>query len=194
MIDSYCRKPYQTICINPVLPFFRHLHPQTVTLIGCAFGLAVFPLLFFNFPWLAFFALVLSGFLDTLDGSLARYLHLTSPKGAFLDIVCDRAVECSVVLGLFFVHPEVRAIPSILMLVSILLCITTFLVVGIFTENQSKKSFFYSPGLIERAEAFIFFSVMILFPSTFSVTAYLFAGLTIFTALVRLWQFLTCHR
>jgi archaetidylinositol phosphate synthase len=94
-------------------------------------------------------ALVLSGFLDTLDGSLARHLNKTSS-----------------------------------------ICVTTFLVVGIFTKNDSQKSFFYSPGLIERAEAFIVFSLMILLPFTFSVLAWGFIALTFLTAFLRLWQFI----
>ena len=75
------------------------------------------------------------------------------------------------------------------MLGSILLCITSFLVVGIFTPNHSSKSFHYSPGLIERAEAFLFFIVMIFVPYYFTFFAFLFATLVALTALIRLWQF-----
>jgi len=190
MIDSYYRQVYQKTCIDPILPFCNKLSPQIITLISCLLGLIVCPLVIFDFPWIAFLVLMLSGFLDTLDGSLARYLNLVTSKGAALDIVCDRIVEFSVILGLFFVDINVRAIPSVVMLGSILLCVTTFLVVGIFVENQSMKSFFYSPGLIERGEAFIFFSIMILFPTTFIIAAYLFSALTISTAMFRFWEFM----
>lgn len=190
MIDSYYRQVYQKVCVAPILPFFNRLSPQTLTLSSCLLGLTVCPLIIFGFPWIAFFGLLLSGFLDTLDGSLARYLNLVSSKGAALDIVCDRIVEFAVIIGLFFVDANARAFPSILMLGSILLCITTFLIVGIFVENQSVKSFFYSPGLIERGEAFLFFSIMILFPSAFFIAAYLFSALTLFTAIFRLWEFM----
>lgn len=190
MIDSYYRKIYQRVCVEPFLPFFKRFSPQTLTLLSCFIGLMICPLLMFNFPWIAFLALLLSGFLDTLDGSLARYLNVASSKGAALDIVCDRIVEFAVIMGLFFVDTSARALESLLMLGSILLCITTFLVVGIFVENQSVKSFFYSPGLVERGEAFMFFSIMILFPSTFIVAAYLFSALTFFTAFFRLWEFI----
>ena len=190
MIDSYYRQAYQKVCVEPVLPFFYRLSPQTLTLSSCLLGLIVCPLVILDLPWVAFLALLLSGFLDTLDGSLARYLNLVTSKGAALDIVCDRIVESAAIIGLFFVAANIRALPSLVMLGSILLCITTFLVVGIFIENQSMKSFFYSPGLIERGEAFIFFSIMILFPSTFMIAAYLFSALTFFTAIFRLWEFM----
>jgi phosphatidylglycerophosphate synthase len=190
MIDSYYRQAYQKVCVEPILPFFNWLSPQTVTLSSCLLGLMICPFIIFDLPWIAFLGLLLSGFLDTLDGSLARHLNLVSSKGAALDIVCDRVVEFAVVIGLFFVDPPTRGLPSLLMLGSILLCITTFLVVGIFVENKSIKSFFYSPGLIERGEAFIFFSLMILFPSTFVIAAYLFSALTLFTAIFRLGEFM----
>lgn len=194
MIEGHYRKVYQKVCIEPLLPFFHTFAPQTITLLGFLIGLMVGPLIFFHFPWTAFLALLLSGFFDTLDGSLARYLQLTSSKGAALDIVCDRVVEFSVIMGLFFADVNTRAFPCLLMLGSILLCVTTFLVVGIFVENPSTKSFFYSPGLMERAEAFLFFSLMILFPSIFLIAAYLFSVLTFFTAFLRLWEFMKNER
>lgn len=190
MIDSYYRQTYQKVCLEPILPFFCWLSPQTVTLFSCLLGLMICPFIIFDFPLIAFLGLLLSGFFDTLDGSLARHLNRVTTKGAALDIVCDRIVEFAVVIGLFFVDPPTRGLPSLLMLGSILLCITTFLVIGIFVENKSMKSFFYCPGLIERGEAFIFFSIMILFPSIFMVVAYLFSALTLFTAIFRLREFM----
>ena len=189
-MDSYYRNAYQKGLVEPFLPFFKKFSPQSLTLLSCFLGLMVCPLIIFGSPWIAFIALMLSGYLDTLDGSLARYLNQVSSKGAALDIVCDRVVEFAVILGLFLSDIEARAVPSILMLGSILLCVTTFLVVGIFVENKSVKSFFYSPGLIERGEAFLFFSLMILFPSTFMIAAYLFSVLTVSTAGLRLSEFM----
>jgi phosphatidylglycerophosphate synthase len=190
MIDSNYRKIYQKVCVDPILPFIIRISPQIITLLSCLTGLMAFIFIVLDFPWVAFLALMVSGFLDTLDGSVARYLNVASSKGAALDIVSDRMVEFFVIMGLYFVDPALRAFPSLLMLGSILLCITTFLVVGMFVENKSVKSFFYSPGLIERGEAFIFFSIMILFPSSFISAAYLFSSLTFFTAVFRLYEFI----
>lgn len=188
MLEGYFRKSYQTHILEPILPLLR-IHPQTLTFVGCLAGLSIPPLLYFNYTYFAFLALIVTGFLDTLDGALARHLKLTSEKGAALDITCDRIVEFAIILGLFSVNPTTRGLPCILMLGSILICVTTFLVVGIFTQNQTHKSFYYSPGIIERAEAFLFFSFMILLPDTFAAAAYLFSALTLATALIRLQQF-----
>jgi archaetidylinositol phosphate synthase len=191
MIETHLRKIYQKYCIDCYLHFkiFRKIDPKLLTCFACLLGISTLPLLAFNLPLLAFLCLIFSGFLDTLDGSLARMYQKTSPKGAAFDILSDRLVEFCVILGLYCVDPTSRALPTLCMLGSVLICVTSFLVVGIFTENNSEKGFHYSPGLIERAEAFIFFAVMILFPSTFLFLSYLFTGLVFITACIRMFQF-----
>ncbi|NCT57292.1 MAG: hypothetical protein GW760_06250 [Legionella sp.] len=77
-----------------------------------------------------------------------------------LDITTDRFVEFVVLLALWSVSPQERGFCAILMLGSILLCITSFLIVGIFTANDSDKGFRYSPGIMERAEAFSFLVIL----------------------------------
>lgn len=192
MIETSLSKTYQKCCINPLLRFnaLNRIRPVIFTCLSCFAGLAILPLLVYNLNVYAFVFLLISGFLDTLDGSFARHTNTASAKGAALDIVSDRIVECAIILGLFCVEPSSRALPAILMLGSILICVTSFLIVGIFTENNSEKSFHYSPGLIERAEAFIFFGIMILIPSTFFYLSYLFSSLVLVTAFIRMAQFL----
>lgn len=192
MIDSYGRSIYQKVCVIPLLPFLSKLTPVTLTFCALITGVSVMPLLAMKYLGFAFAMLLLSGFFDTVDGSVARFKNRTTDLGAALDITGDRIVEFSVILGLFLFHPEERALGCLLMLGSILICITTFLVVGIFTQNRSEKGFHYSPGLMERGEAFIFFSLMILFPEPFIYLAYLFSALVFGTAIRRLWQF-TSH-
>ncbi|MBI2742376.1 MAG: CDP-alcohol phosphatidyltransferase family protein [Chlamydiales bacterium] len=192
MIEANFRKIYQSVCVDPLLRFkiIYKLPPNLLTCLSTLFGLSVTPLLFFGLYIEAFIFMIFSGFLDTLDGSLARYLKISSSKGAVLDIVSDRLVEFAILLGLYSIDPHSRALPTIVMLGSILICVSSFLVVGIFTENKTQKGFFYSPGLIERAEAFIFFSIMILFPKSYLFLSYLFAFLVFVTAAIRIGQFL----
>jgi archaetidylinositol phosphate synthase len=192
MIEAYFRKNYEKMCIEPLLKTkaLERIHPHYLTIAACLTGISVAALLYFEHPFFAFAALAISGFLDTLDGCLARRTSRASSQGAALDILCDRLVEFSIIFGLYLVAPTSRALPTILMLGSILICVTSFLVVGIFQSNTSEKSFFYSPGLIERAEAFLFFSAMILFPIAFTSLAYLFSILVFFTAWFRMIQFI----
>lgn len=191
MIEAHFRKNYQKLFVDPILNFriLQKISPQIITCMACILGLTIFPFLFFGYRLLPFSMLMASGFLDTVDGSLARKQKTSSSFGAALDIVSDRIVEFAILLGLYSVDPSTRALPTILMLGSIFICVTSFLVVGIFSEKHSEKSFFYSPGLIERAEAFFFFGLMILLPKSFELLSYPFSLLVFMTAFIRMNQF-----
>lgn len=191
MIDSRFRNPYQRWIVEPILKTqaIQRFSPNTLTLFACLFGISILPLLALHYSHLALAALIMTGFLDTLDGSLARHLKTTSPKGTVFDITSDRLVEFSIILGLYAFDPTHRALGTLLMLGSVLICVTSFLVVGIFEDNQTEKGFHYSPGIMERAEAFLFFGAMILFPSYFMILAILFTSLVFLTAVIRLRQF-----
>ncbi len=192
MIDTNLRKAYQKHCIDPLLrkPLIKKIDPMLITTLATLTGICIYPLLAFHYSLVAFVFLFISGFFDSVDGSQARERGKTSAKGAAFDITSDRIVEFAVILGLFAVDPETRGLPALLMLGSVLICVTSFLIVGIFTPNRSDRSFHYSPGLMERTEAFIFFGLMILLPSTFSFLAYFFSILVMLTALIRMLQFI----
>lgn len=196
MIDSRWRAAYQKWMIEPLLKkkFIQQFHPQTVTGLALFLGLLIPIFLSLGLPPLALTSLALSGFLDTLDGSLARHLKLTSPEGAVFDITSDRLVEFAILLGLFLQNSQDRGLLCLLMLGSILFCITSFLVVGIFTPNETEKGFHYSPGLVERTEAFVFFAMMMAFPKGFFWLATAFICLVTLTALVRLLNFFQRNR
>jgi len=60
---------------------------------------------------LGFLLFLLSGFLDVVDGAVARTAGQTSAAGAFLDGVLDRYVEALLILGLlFYIGPEAEFI------------------------------------------------------------------------------------
>jgi archaetidylinositol phosphate synthase len=192
MIETYLRGPYQYYFVDPLASFLvrKSTRPVLITFGALLAGIAATPFIAWEYAYAATFLILLSGYFDTLDGTIARTSGQTSPQGAVLDIVSDRIVEFAIVLGLFLADPLSRGLACILMLGSILLCITSFLVVGIFSENKGEKSFHYSPGFMERAEAFTFFILMILFPTSFFILAALFTTLVTLTAIVRISQFL----
>lgn len=192
MIEQYVRPVFQKLIFdNLVFHINKHtkLTANQLTYLSCIMGMSVLPCLFFDYKWLALLLLWSSGLFDVLDGSLARTTHNKSPAGAMYDIVSDRAVEFFVIYGLFVVNSSDRANLCLIMLGSILICVTSFLVVGILTDNDAEKSFHYSNGLMERCEAFIFFSLMILFPSQFILLSVVFIILVCYTTVVRLYEF-----
>lgn len=194
MIESFVRPYLQRILVDPIANALNSqslmaISPVFVTAVAALLGACTFIAIVTHHLWSAVIFLLLSGLCDVLDGTLARKSERASAIGTVLDISCDRLVEFLVILGLFCLDPKGRGLVCLLMLGSILLCITTFLVVGIFTDNHSDKGFYYSPGLIERAEAFGFFVLMMLLPQWFLPLAWLFTILVLYTAVVRLCQF-----
>lgn len=194
MIDSKFRGFWQKIFIDKLALFCHRLglSPAHLTLTAFILGILVLPALAFKQEALAVFLLISSGLLDTSDGTLARLQKCASNSGSILDIACDRGVEFSVVLGLYFYDPS-RGLWLLLLLGSFYLCVTTFLLSGIFTPNQSNKSFHYSPGLIERAETFIYFPLAIIFPLFFKYLTLVFCFLVFLTAIRRFFQMYFNH-
>ena len=193
MIEQMIRPWYEKLLVTPIvarLAYAQRVKPAVVTLLALLFGVLAALSIFSNNQYLACLLLLLSGYCDSLDGSLARYLGQDSPKGAVLDIVFDRVVEFLILFALLGVDPVHRALPAFSMLGATFICVTSFLVVAIFSANQGAKSFHYSAGLIERAEAFLFFIAMILLPAMFSLFAYLYTFLVLYTAARRVYQFL----
>jgi phosphatidylglycerophosphate synthase len=137
-----------------------------------------------GFPIAAVVILWISGYLDAADGTLAR---LTKPSkwGNILDITFDRVVEAASIIALLLVYPDAY-LPIALNLAAILITITTFLVTGNVITNSGAKGFHYNPGIMERTEAFVFFSLMMLFPKAVSGLAWLFFLLLLITTVKHL--------
>ncbi|MGJ3494777.1 Inner membrane protein YnjF [Piscirickettsia salmonis] len=193
MIDSHLSGVYQRLLVLPVARMCR-LSANTITILGLLSGLVSALCIALDWPYWAACLLLLSGYLDSLDGVVARYYAQSSNQGCVLDVFCDRMVECAVMLGLLLVDPGARALAAFLMLGASYLCITSFLVTAIFSKQAHYKSFHYSPGLMERCEAFVFFIVMILWPAGFTGLAFAYSSLVLLTALMRVGQFIYFHR
>jgi archaetidylinositol phosphate synthase len=187
MIEVYLRPFCQRIIFSPLavlLAKYSNVHPNSITILAGMVGVGVVPALYFHQQYVAISLILLSGLMDILDGSLARLTEQTSSWGAYLDIFTDRFVESCILLGIYFYYPQ-HGLLVILMLISILLCVTSFLLAGLFVANEGEKGFHYSIGLIERAEAFIFFILMILFEKAFVGLSILFVCSVTFTSVVR---------
>ena len=196
MLERYIRNYYQAIFVNPLARLLNktgYFTPNWITLFAVITGVLAAIGLFANWPIFACILLLLSGYLDTLDGTLARLSKKNTITGTVLDITADRLVEFLIVLGLYSISPINRATVCLWLLGGFLLCVTSFLVVGIFTEKKGEKGFSYSPGLIERPETFLFFILMILFPVLFYWLAWLLVILVFYTAAMRIFQFYQQH-
>ncbi|WP_041121365.1 CDP-alcohol phosphatidyltransferase family protein [Jeotgalibacillus alimentarius] len=181
MLDTYGRKYAEPVIrktADRFLTFGWTANQVTIGafIIGSASGI----IYYLGFPILAVIVLWLSGFLDAVDGSMARATK-TSPFGTVMDVTFDRIVEISVILGVAFLYPDIMW-AALLLMASIVISMTIFLTVGNVSENNGVKSFRYQAGLAERTEGFLFLSVMMLAPSIVLWTTLTFFAVEIFTA------------
>ncbi len=133
---------------------------------------------------IAVVVLWLSGFLDAVDGTMARKTKPSS-FGTILDVSFDRVVEVSVILGLAFRFPD-SMWALLLLSTSIIFAMTIFLTVGAVSEKKGIKSFYYQAGAAERTEGFILFTAMILFHEVLTLLTLVFLAIELFTAFQRL--------
>ena len=189
MLENRIRSQFQAIFVTPIAQIFSKIcHPNQVTVIALFIGIFSAVALAFDLKTVAILLLLLSGYLDILDGAIARINAQSSPFGTMLDILSDRFVESAIIIALVCRQPEL-ALVGLFMLSAMLLCVSSFLIAGIFSSEASQKSFYYSSGLMERAEAFIFFILMILLPSLAFYLGIIFTILVLWTAVVRLYEF-----
>lgn len=77
------------------------LQPNQITLMGLAFGLAACTLWMWRGNPFLFAALLLAGgYLDALDGAVARKLNRRTHWGGYLDAFCDRVFDSAVLFAL----------------------------------------------------------------------------------------------
>ena len=99
MLESL--RPLLTKILNP-LARNLNINPNIVTVISpfiailAAYGFASHLLL------LGCVAILLSGFLDVVDGAVARYHNRSSKFGAFLDSTMDRFADAIIYIGIIF--------------------------------------------------------------------------------------------
>ena len=185
MLDTHARKD-----VNPIIELGAEfllklkLTPNNVTILALLLGVSTSIFLYFDMQIIAVTLLWVSGYLDAVDGAMARRSNSSSSFGTLLDIVSDRIVEVSIVLVLGLKFVDVRY-NLIVLTVCILMSMTIFLTVGALSEKKGVKSFYYQAGVVERSEGFIFFSLMILIPSYLGIITNIFSILIIITAIQR---------
>ncbi len=166
MIESLLRKGTQ-----PYFDRFGHylalcnFTPHLLTFIGFISGLLCALCISGHSSMIACAFLWFSGLCDVMDGTLARLTGKVAPFGAYVDLICDRMVESALMLGFAYAYPE-HFWAYLIFLIALLFHFSTFVAAGALFKNSSTKSMHYDTSLIERAEAFIVFSAMIVFPNS----------------------------
>lgn len=185
MLDTHARKYVQPLISSVAGFFMRHkFTANQVTVIAFFMGISTGFFIYFKMTALAVVLMWTSGFLDAVDGTIAREKGST-PFGTVMDITFDRLVEISVILGLALRFPQVRMM-MLLLACSIIFSMTVFLTTGMMAEKKGKKSFYYQAGVAERTEGFLFFTGMMIFTGHVRLIGGVFIVAVIFTAVERL--------
>ena len=144
MLDTHARK-----YVNPIIELGAkfllklNLTPNNVTILALLIGVSTSIFLYFDMQISAVILLWVSGYLDAVDGAMARKSNSSSSFGTLLDIVSDRIVEVSIVLVLGLKFIDVRY-NLIILTVCILMSMTIFFNSWCISEKKGVKSFIIS--------------------------------------------------
>ena len=164
MIETYLRSRVQ--------PFFDtigtcftalHISANSITLLAFITGLCAALCIASTYLKSALCLLILSGLLDMLDGTVARLNGTKHNFGAYCDLISDRMVEAAVIIGFAWLHPE-HIFAYLLFFAAVMLHFSTFVTAGALFPNMSAKSMHYDASIVERAEAFMIFFAMLIWP------------------------------
>lgn len=185
MLDTHCRRYVQPI-IGIGANFFLKLGftANGVTILAMLIGVSSGIFTYLDYNYIGVLVLWLSGYLDAVDGTIARETNSSSAFGTIVDITFDRMVEASVIIGVASRYREL-SYSAMLLSISIIITMTIFLTTGSLTDKKSEKSFYYQAGLAERTEGFIMFSLIILLKDKAEIMIYALTIMIIITILQR---------
>lgn len=137
--------------------------PNMVTILALVSGLLAGLAIALGHRFLGLGLLWFSGLCDVMDGTIARLYNKAQKTGAYIDLIADRMVEAAIILGFTIAYPQ-HYLAYITFFIAVMLHFSTFLAAGALFTNSGLKSMHYDKSMVERAEAFIVFSLMLLFP------------------------------
>jgi CDP-diacylglycerol--glycerol-3-phosphate 3-phosphatidyltransferase len=117
MISRWIRTWYSAL-LGPFLHFIARLGITANILTVASLLVVILAGVFFAFNEIILGAWILlfGGFLDGIDGELARVTGIKSPFGAFLDSICDHCGDFAIYLGLLFLYLQSYATAEIILI------------------------------------------------------------------------------
>jgi phosphatidylglycerophosphate synthase len=163
-----------------------------ITISGFFVGMAGAAAISLRYYFLGLLLILLNRLGDGLDGPLARMTGSTD-RGAFLDITLDFIFYSAVVVGFALAEPANNALAATILIFSFIGTGSTFLAYAIMAERRSitnlklpQKGFYYLGGIAEGTETILFLILFCLFPSLFSLFAWIFALLCMLATTIRI--------
>jgi archaetidylinositol phosphate synthase len=186
------RERFQDLSIRIGMAFSRlRLSPNQWTLLSLVPVMLGLHFLYYSRFLEAALLLLLSSFLDLVDGSVARVTGRVSRLGAYLDTITDRYVEFIIVFGIFLAGTPGFLIPSAAWILLYLFgaMMTTYAKAAAMEKGLVEREI--RGGLFERAERLMLLFAGLLLaslePVYLTCTIALLAVLTNLSALQRVW-------
>jgi CDP-diacylglycerol---glycerol-3-phosphate 3-phosphatidyltransferase len=167
-LDSALLAVYRITCGR------KKVNPNTVTILAAVLGFLSFAFIASERLCLGGFALLISGFLDLLDGALARTTASVTAFGGFLDSVLDRytdlLVMCGVLVHFMRIGNDFYTVTTFVASIGIAL-------VPYARARAEAASLWCKTGLLERPERLI----LIMIGLFFGLLPYVVLILAVFT-------------
>jgi phosphatidylglycerophosphate synthase len=160
------------------------LTADLLTFAGAGFGIASAIILALGYDGVGLLLLLASAGLDAIDGTVARECSTPTAWGGILDLCADRVVEIAVLIGIAWSRPQMF-FAALVLAGTWYVNITVFLATGAAAQRDY-KFIAYPPGMVERAEAIIFFVILVIFSVADRWLCWIYALLELATAVQRL--------
>lgn len=172
VIISLCRFIFRSKAISP----------NTISITGTLFGFLSAFLIFFEYPVLGAVSLLIAGFLDILDGAVARTQGRVTRFGGFFDSVLDRYTDLSVMGAIVLVY--VRHNEMYHALIGLVAVIGTALIPYARARAEA-ASIPCKTGLLERPERTVLVLIGLFIPLLLNYIVIILAALTHVTVVQR---------
>ncbi|MEZ0289651.1 MAG: archaetidylinositol phosphate synthase [Sulfolobales archaeon] len=131
-----------------------NIDPNLVTLSGLITSILI-PLLTLYYSYTGYLlGIIISSFLDVLDGEIARISNKTSKFGAFLDSTCDRVSDAIYIYSLTLLNLDTT--------IALILIILSFMISYARARAEGLGLKIEGTGLMERGERVIYIFLMVL--------------------------------
>ncbi len=157
--------------------------PNTITIAGALFGFLAAFLIFFEHPVLGAVSLLVAGFLDILDGAIARGSGRVTQFGGFFDSVLDRYTDLSVMGAIIFVYVRHNQFDHALAgFIAAIGCA----LIPYARARAEAASISCKTGILERPERTLFLLVGLFIPFLLNYIVIILAVLTHVTVIQRI--------
>ncbi|HIJ99009.1 TPA: CDP-alcohol phosphatidyltransferase family protein [archaeon] len=148
-----------------VKPFVININPNVISVIALIVAIVAGYLFWQGFLFLAAVFVLLNGFLDILDGEIAKTFKRESKFGDFIDHSFDRIADVAILLGLTLN----KSVPDFLGFATIILVL---LVSYLGTEAQALTSHRLYSGLLGRGDRLLILAIIAILGIWFAQALY----------------------